>query len=129
MAKDVLTLARAQEIVQAINAACFIRAGVHDSNLNAFKVLEGLSLADMLRAVEALKAENERRQAAAKNDAASPGVRLFMTPDDRLTAAVYTMLNYNPDPDPLIHEPIPAEGSGEVKGLVVTTFRYSNEEE
>lgn len=124
MTDEALTLARAVEVVGAINAACFIRVGVYDGGPDPFAPLKGLSLADMLQAVEVVKAENEGRQAAAKNDAASPGVSLFMTPDDRLTAAVYTMLHYDPDPDPIVHEPIPEKGSGAVKGLVVTTFRY-----
>lgn len=80
-----MTLDEAIKIVHAINSFCLAQMGLGETDV---KTVEPLSLVDML---EAKRLVIERNDAERAKDGAHT---IYMYPDDRLIAAVYSLLHY-----------------------------------
>lgn len=93
-----LTLEQAQDIVAAINHRAFITNGLKEDQPLAS--LSNVSLAEMLEAAEAVRAENRRREQAAKGTGESYSISLV--PEERLIAAVFVADNYQPGLSPIL---------------------------
>lgn len=78
-------LLRAQKIVAAINSFAMAPMGLGEAKP---KDLNGISLREMLAAVDVVERYNDRPRMS------GVGTTICMVPDDRLTAAVYTLLHY-----------------------------------
>lgn len=96
-----LTLEQAQDIVAAINHRAFITNGLKEDQPLA--ALSNVSLAEMLEAAEAVRAENRRREQAAKGTGESYSIS--MVPAERLIAAVFVAENYQPGKSPILSLP------------------------
>lgn len=81
-------LKKASDIVAAINSFAFESEGIEKKA--DIKTLENLSLSEMLSAVAVVNAMNDE-------ESKKSGTRtIYIVPDDRLTAAVYTFLHFYP---------------------------------
>ncbi|MEW6256928.1 MAG: hypothetical protein AB1592_13315 [Pseudomonadota bacterium] len=94
-----MTPERAQDIVSAINARCFVTMGI-DQELYS---LEGVSLAEMIEAAAIVQAKNAAAEAHAR--AHGGGYSISMVPAHRLIAAVYVVEHYEPAREPILYLP------------------------
>ncbi|MDR6953836.1 hypothetical protein J2X65_003199 [Ancylobacter sp. 3268] len=95
-----MNLARAHEIVAAINARSLVTIGI-DQPLGS---LSGVTLQEMIEAKAAVERENNAAVEAAK--AKGGGYSINLVPDDRLIAAVYTLHHYTPRHDAILCVPV-----------------------
>lgn len=112
---SMMHIARARDIVRAINARCFTTLGLeHD-----LPSLDGVSLAEMIEAKRVVENVNAANEAAAKF---SGGRRtIHVVPDDRLIAAVYTLHHYHDSREPILSIP-----AGATRNKVVAVLTIAN---
>ena len=92
-----MTPDRAIDIVRRINARYFLAMGI--SQEPVLPSLDGVSLAEMLEATGTVGKINDTTTAGTGPKA------FYVVPDDRLIAAVYTVVNYHPEASPIAMEP------------------------
>jgi hypothetical protein len=115
-----MEIARAREIVLAINARCFTTLGFD----HALTPLDGVSLAEMLEAKRIVENVNAGNKAAA----AFAGGRytINVVPDDRLIAAVYCLDHYPCSRDPVLAVP---HGTSRQKVVAVLTVPNATQDD
>jgi len=96
-----MTPERAQEIVAAINDRCFFAMGMVEPG--KIGSLKDVSLAEMIEATAAIKAENACAQAHAREHGGSYTTKVI--PADRLIAAAYALEHYHPDNEAVVVVP------------------------
>lgn len=93
-----MTPERAKEIVSAINDRAYFKMGLKEAP--DIGSLEGVSLAEMLEAKNAVEAGNRAAQEHAKQTGGTYSVSII--PDDRLIAAAYALEHYQPDNEAVV---------------------------
>ncbi|WP_439392386.1 hypothetical protein ACRQ5Q_22585 [Bradyrhizobium sp. PMVTL-01] len=118
-----MELSRAREIVQAINARCFVTIGL-DKDLPS---LEDVSLGEMMEATNMVRNANQAARAAAEINGG--GCTISIVPDDRLIAAVYTLHHYPCSREPILSIPFGAARQHVVAVLAIPNPTDDDEED
>lgn len=110
-----MDIARARDIVRAVNARCYATVGIEIE----LPSLEGVSLAEMIEAKQVVQNLNAANEAAAKISGGSYSIS--MVPADRLIAAVYTLDHYHDSREPILSIP-----AGTARQRVVAVLTINN---